>query len=119
MNRYAALGLVLDAYEGKRIIVLSPSHNASRDALEECARSPFAEGAEVRRANGAERITFGTLGCIRFQNVLRPLRGMFADVVFIDEAADRELQGFHRDDLYRDIQLVTAASRDDAPVIRA
>lgn len=118
MNRYAALGLVLDAYEGKRVVVLSPSHPAARDALDECARSPFAEGAEVYRANGAERILFGTLGSIRFQSVRRPLRGLTADVVFLDQDADRQLSAYERDRLGTDIRAAIQPG-DPGIVIRS
>lgn len=120
MNRYAALGLVLDAYEGKRIIVLSPSLTAARDARNECARSPFAETADVTSNPEPGRMMFPSGGMLRFQPVRSSLRGLSADVVFIDEEADRRLSSYiEYDELQRDLRLVTVQSRDDSPVIRA
>lgn len=108
MNRYAAAGLTADALAGKRIVVLSPTSGMAYDAMDTVVRTlddADPDTFRVRRANGEERIEFLSGGRIRFQSARFSLRGMSADVVFID--ADRVLSATHRADLHTDLREVT------------
>lgn len=93
MNKYAAVGILADAADGKRIIVVERDHRAVHEAVRvfrgfvEENRIP----ARVRVANGAERIILGA-GWVRFTTPRsNGMRGLTADVVFIDNDAHRVL----------------------------
>lgn len=94
MNRYAALGITLDAHEGKRIVVLVARAAAIRHAMDEVMRvlvDADPDDYQVRRAAGDERIQFISGGSIRFLSVGATTHGWTADVVFLDEDVDRML----------------------------
>lgn len=66
------------------------------------------DGYRVRRANGEERIEFAWGGRIHFGSVRTSLRGMTADVVFIDQEADRALSATERERLHAELGGVLA-----------
>lgn len=95
MNRFAAHGMIAEAQQGKRILVLAEAARTIRDEMDEVIR--LLEGADpdtydVRRARGAERISFPAGGCIRFQSALARIGGQSADVVFLDAGVDEMLR---------------------------
>jgi hypothetical protein len=114
MNRYAALGLVLDAmHERKQIIVLSSIASMIRGAMDEVIRSlddADPDAYRVRRAKGNESIEFMSGGRIRFQGARTSLRGHSADVVFLDADADREI---------RDLRDLHAVIHPHGEIVRA
>jgi hypothetical protein len=114
VNRFAALGLAAEALVSEsRIIVLTPRRRdiaaaiGCFESIPEIAEHP---GVRVDRRNGAERIDFAGRGRIVFTSVSSSLRGMSADVAFIDEAADRSLSPERLATLQADLEFVTAAS---------
>lgn len=122
MNRFAALGLAAEAFvTERRVIVLTPRREDISAAIA-CfeAESNITEcpGFRVRRTNGDECIDFGGRGRIDFTSAASSLRGLSADVVFIDDDADRLLTPARRAALYADLEHVTAAS-EHGEVVRA
>ncbi|WP_193596086.1 hypothetical protein [Microbacterium sp. YJN-G] len=114
MNRYAAAGISIDASAGKRIIVVTPIMGMIRSAMDEIIRSLDGvdpDSFRVRRANGAERIDFPSGGSIRFHSARSSMRGMSANVVYLDDNADREMT-----DAWRDLYAVT---HPNGEIIRA
>lgn len=113
MNRFAAVGLFVEAAKGSRILVLTPRHTDIGRALdcfmriEEVVTWP---GVRARRANGSQRIDLGGRGHIVFLSVASHLQGVDADIVFIDDEADRRLEDTARDRLYGDLRAVVSAS---------
>lgn len=108
MNRYAAHGIALDAaLSGKRVIVLTPTGIMIRDAMDEVIRSLERYDPdiyEVRRAKGNESIRFLSGGYVRFQSAQSNLRGLSADVVFLDVDADRQISRDTLHDVHAIIQ---------------
>lgn len=85
MNEYTAFGLFAEAAVGLRVIVLSHTMDASRQAMADF--EPFAkdDACTIHRSHGVERIQHPTGGSIDFTSQRSPrLRGMTADIVFID-----------------------------------
>lgn len=115
MNRYAASGITNDAYEaGLRIAVLSDSARGARDAFDEIEHHA-AGASSIRRSNGAERIDYPSGGTITFHRGVDHLRGVSADIVYLDGEAERQV---HDDDQWDALRAVLATSR--APqIIRA
>lgn len=114
MNRFAALGLAAEALvSDSRIIVLTPRRRDISTAIG-CFESvpDIAEypGFRLRRTNGDERIDFGGRGRIDFTSVSSSLRGLSADVVFIDGDADLSLSPARLATLRSDLERVTTAS---------
>ncbi|WP_417556228.1 hypothetical protein [Microbacterium sp.] len=90
MNRFAAEGLVNEAYEaGKRVLLVVPDVRDVEPAFRILAeRSP---GAQLRRVHGGGRIVFPSGGRVMFVAVnSHGHRGVAADIVFVDGVADRE-----------------------------
>lgn len=115
MNRYAAAGITNDAYEaGLRIAVLSDSTRSARDAFNEIEHHA-AGASRIRRANGAERIDYPSGGVITFHRSVDHLRGVTADIVYLDGDAERQVHEAGRQDALR---AVIATSRDPR-IIRA
>lgn len=83
MNRYAAAGLIADAHAGKDILVVTRGTRQAHtfDEIVTLA-GPL---CEIRRANGAQRVTFPSGGRIRFDSTTT---GHTADIVFIDAGVD-------------------------------
>lgn len=121
MNRFAAIGLFVEAAKGARILVITPRRQDISSALdcfmrvEEVATWP---GVRPRRTNGDERIDLGGRGRIVFHSVSSSLAGQSADIVFIDDEADRILDDAGRDRLYRDLRAITGYD-PTAEVVRA
>lgn len=121
MNRFAATGLYYEAAQGKRILVLTPRRHEIGDALNCFMRIDDVRewpGVRVRRTNGDERIELGGRGRIVFHSVMSSLAGESADIVYIDDEADRRLDDAGRDRLYRALRTITNAS-PSAEVVRA
>ena len=117
MNRYAAAGINADAIAGKRIIVITRDVQTSREALEEIAQAiPQDVDVVVRRANGAESISYPTTGGeITIRSYRQGARGVSADIVYLDEAVDPLLRGT---DAWTSLYANLAASQH-AQIIRA
>lgn len=116
MNRYAATGMMLDALDGKTILVLVHPGPALRAAMDE-VRAVLPDDPdtfELRRTNGAEQIRLPSGSRIRFthHHKLDALRGMSADVVYLDPEVDRQLTVHQWNDL-------RAAVRPSGEIIRA
>ncbi|MDR6142050.1 hypothetical protein QE375_001604 [Microbacterium foliorum] len=113
MNRFAATGLFIEAAKGQRILVITPRRHEIGDALdcfmriEDVATWP---GVRARRANGDERIDLTGRGRIVFHSASSSLSGQSADIVFIDDEADRRLSDTDRDRLYMRLRHVVAGS---------
>lgn len=92
MNRFVAAGLLADAAEGKEIIIATADRRSCREAftlVEDAAlrlahRFPF---ARVLRSAGSERIFMCSGGWLRFVSGRNSLRGLTADIVYVDDAA--------------------------------
>lgn len=116
MNEYAAKSMLLSISQGQRIVVVERDYHAVRDALHIIAaeNERIGSGAIVRRANGAERITHPGKGWMIFATPLSSrMRGLSADVVFIDNDAHRVIDGedWARIDRFReDIAALLATS---------
>ncbi|WP_313366623.1 hypothetical protein [Microbacterium sp.] len=121
MNRFAAIGLFVEAAKGQRILVVTPRRNEIAGALDcfmridEVAQWP---GVRVRRTNGDERIDLGGRGHIVFHSSSSHLQGMSADIVYIDDEADRRLEDSARDRLYADLCAVVSGS-STGDIVRA
>lgn len=92
MNEYAARSMLIDISAGQRIIVVERDYRAVSDAVRTIARENerIEWGAIVCLANGAERVTHPGGGWIRIATPWgNRMRGMTADVVFIDNDAHR------------------------------
>ncbi|MFC7430994.1 MULTISPECIES: hypothetical protein [unclassified Agrococcus] len=84
MNRFAALGLAIDAHRGRSIVVVTHGHEHA--ALDEILRA--ADGLEVSlvcRANGRHRIDFASGGSIELRYQGLEMRGMDVQTVYLDE----------------------------------
>lgn len=115
MNRYAAAGITNDAYEtGLRIAVLSDSARGARDAFDEIQHHA-AGASRICKANGAERIEYPSGGAITFHRSVDHLRGVSADIVYLDGDAERQV---HERDQWDALHAVLATSRDPQ-IIRA
>jgi len=92
MNKYAATAMLMTAAAGERIIVVERDHRAVRDAVQEF-REPneaYGFGAKIRVANGDESVRLPSGGRINFATPRSSrMRGLSADVVFIDNDAHR------------------------------
>lgn len=96
MNEYAARSMLIDIAAGQRIILVERDLHAVREAMRVIAaeNERIAWGAVVRRTNGAERVAHPGGGWIIFATPLSSrMRGLSADVVFIDNDAHRVLVG--------------------------
>lgn len=115
MNRYTASGITNDAYEaGLRIAVLSDSARGARDAFDEIQHHS-AGASRIRRANGAERIDYPSGGTITFHRSVDHLRGVSADIVYLDGDAEHQVYEHGQSDA---LHATLAASRDPQ-IIRA
>ena len=84
MNSYVVTGLLAEARDGKRVIVLSENGAGARHVFELLADEAGSEVA-IRRRHGEESISFpDSDGRIHFSSVRSGLRGWVADVVFVD-----------------------------------
>ena len=114
MNKYAALGLLLEAAEGKTVAVISRNQNLAGIALHDF-EVPLAHGWRARRTNGDQRIDAPSGGSIRFRSAGQSHRGMTFDVVYVDSDAADLLY----DDRVSEELRMTLSSRPDASIVRA
>lgn len=96
MNKYAVLGMLIDVYDGKRLVVVERDYQAVQAAVRVFAEvvqaMDLAGVLTVRRANGAESVQHPSGGRVVFATPRsNRMRGLSADVVFIDNEADRVL----------------------------
>lgn len=90
MNRYVVDGALADMRAGKRVVIAAESVAHARHCFHEFADRAV-EGETVRRANGQERIEHPSTGLILFRSVRgNALRGLTADVVYLDADASPE-----------------------------
>ena len=91
MNRFAALGLAVEAASGKSIIVVTRTVGQNRDVLDQLVAVPDASHciAEVRRANGEQGIDYFSGGKVRIRSHGQGTRGMSADIIFLDDGVDQ------------------------------
>lgn len=111
MNRYAAAGLIHEAMNDKAVIVLSPNASMSVDAMNAVVSAlgeVDPDAYRVRRTNGEQRVEFAWGGRICFGSVRTSLRGISADIVFIDQGADQTLSATERERLHSDLGGVLA-----------
>lgn len=90
MNKYAARGLILDAIEGRRILVLTVTTGEALRVLDELAAQIGNLDAKVRRINGLPRIDVPGGGRISVRSWRQSLRGNLYDVAFIEPGVDAE-----------------------------
>lgn len=116
LNRYVTAGVVEEAAQGRRILVVGINGTDVRASFEECmARLDVDELSRVTRANGAERIEFMSGGRIVFRSHRgHGHRGVSVDTVYLDAGVDRELSL----DQWASISACVAAS-PNAEIIRA
>lgn len=114
MNKYAALGLTIEAAAGKTVAVISRNNHLAGMALHEF-EVPLADGWRVRRTNGDQRIDAPSGGSIRFRSAGQSHRGMTLDVVYVDSDAADLLY----DDRVSDELRLTLSSHPDASIVRA
>lgn len=114
MNKYAARGLMTEAVNGRRVVVLSRDFHACRGAFETFAHEYLAE-VTLHRTRGEERITFPRGGSVSFVSVRQRavLRGLAVDVVFIDDDADRVLATSEISTLHADIRLALISTQGE------
>lgn len=83
MNKYAALGLAVEANDGKMILVITGSlvhSSAARGWLERCEVAP----SRVCRRNGEAEVEYPSRGRIVIRSKRQDVRGMAPDIVFVD-----------------------------------
>lgn len=114
MNRYAAWGIVQDARDGRRVLVVSPRQTEARTAFDEI--SAVTHGADrVIRASGRERIEHRNGGCVYFTTPRSTGgRGVAVDIIYIDAGADEQLDQERWNNL-----LPCLATSRDGEIIRA
>lgn len=113
MNKYAALGLLLEAAEGKTVAVISRTQQVAGMALDQF-EVPLGDGWRVRRTNGDQRIDSPSSGSIRFRSAGQSHRGWTVDVVYIDTDAAHLVIG----EILHDLHL-TLSSRPGACIVFA
>ncbi|TFV83147.1 hypothetical protein [Blastococcus sp. CT_GayMR16] len=102
MNRYVVDGVLADMRASKRVVVVAESGPLARRCLDECEARAVA-GEKVRRAHGEERIEHPYGGRITFHTIRGGgLRGVAADVVYVDADATLEQIG--------ELRLIVSAS---------
>lgn len=96
MNRYISSGLAQDAIDGKHVIFCGMATEAREAFYQVAAIAEEIPGerdlttgtihrAEIRRANGAELITFPSGGSARFMFRKDQLRNNVADVIYLSD----------------------------------
>ncbi len=109
MNRFAAVGLFVEAAKGKRIAVFTPRHADITDVLRCFERVPRVvewPGVRIRHYKGDSHIDLGGRGRITLHSVRSNVRGISADMVFINQDADRSLDDGRHDDFHRDARAI-------------
>lgn len=90
MNRYAALGMTLDALEGNNIMVLTRTREDKAGVIDELeAFAP--EGTRIARVRDGERITYPNGKHIVIRSHRQGVRGHSPNVCYLDEGVDPEM----------------------------
>ncbi|PPF39963.1 hypothetical protein [Pseudoclavibacter sp. AY1H1] len=91
MNRFAALGLAVEAASGKSIIVITRTLRQNADVLDQLVAVPDASHciAKTRRANGEQSVDYLSGGTVRIRSHGQGTRGMSADIIFLDDGVDQ------------------------------
>lgn len=90
MNRYAALGMTIDALDGKNIMVLTRTREDKAGVIDELeAFAP--EGTRIKRVKDGERITYPNGKHIVIRSHRQGVRGHTPNMVYLDEGVDSEL----------------------------
>lgn len=115
VNRFAALSLLAEAEAGKTVLVLSHTQRAARDAMDDFLQlSDGQPGIEVRRANGAERITFPSEGRLIFRSTQSTgHRGLLPGIVFVDWDCEASATPEQRERLWDHLQPLAATGRTE------
>lgn len=112
MNKFTARSLVGEAMiMGRDVVVISSHPSEARVAFDivasEAAKHDW-PGTRMERHHGGERIDFGT-GKISFTTASSAVRGMSADIVFVEERAREVLNAIGTRDLSSvDLSLIAA-----------
>lgn len=88
MNKYTALGLAVEANDGKIVLVITGGlthSSAARGWLAESSIKPH----RVIHTNGKAAVEYASGGRIDFRSKRQDIRGMAPDIVFVD--SDTEL----------------------------
>lgn len=111
MNKCTASALAAEAAAGARVLIVSHSVIAARQAFHDFDELAESVGAEVRRANGAQRLTFPSGGRVHFTSARATGgRGLAVDVVFVDWDVETELSVDELKRFYDDITPCLATS---------
>ena len=111
MNRYAAEGIIMRAFEdAQRFVIVNHNAHASREAFNELRSAASRMGvdstATVQAANGQEQYSYQHGGNIRFITLSKgdTLRGVTADTIYIDgETTDAALTTTMMQDMHASI----------------
>ncbi|MDJ1113224.1 hypothetical protein [Microbacterium dauci] len=121
MNSITARGLADEAeLRGKKVVVVSATVDHARDAFEEFEALGRPTVSHVTRANGRPRIDFVSSGSVRFVGHRQhgELRGISADVVFVDWDVETSAAIGELEELYDTARKMTV-TRAGARIIRA
>lgn len=88
MNKYTAVGLAQAAAGGARILVLTVDQQDVRFAIDPCLPLATEAQARVYRTNGTARIDYTSGGSLTFRSHRANLRGLSADVIYLDAGVD-------------------------------
>lgn len=114
MNRFTAMGLAFDAIvHDRRIIVLTSGSESISDVVagfESITELTSQPGFRAHHRNGEQGIELASGGRIDVRSVRSNLRGLSADVVFIDDVAVHKLMPTQLSALHDDIERVIAGS---------
>jgi hypothetical protein len=86
VNRYVAEGVLTDLFDGKNVLVLCADRGdirSTQDNILAALDTNDLPGLKVRRANGAESISYDT-GRVMFSSYHSSLRGLSPDVIVLD-----------------------------------
>ena len=84
VNRYVEAGLLADARDGRTVVVIQPRRRDAHSTFMALAQEARDSASAVLRANGRERIDFPSGGRVQFHTPGPGMRGVSADVVFIE-----------------------------------
>lgn len=118
MNKLAGIGMVMKAGIGRRVMVVTTSIPEAMEEVQS-ALDEFLPSLDyaytIHKSAGHERVEFNSGGGIRFFSNTLDIRGVSADVVFVDWPIANSMD--YRDLVYM-FKPVIATSRD-GEIIRA
>lgn len=92
MNIFAAQGIAQEAAAERRFIVVTARNDESNRALDLIiAASNEKSIARIRRSSGLQCIDYDGGGRVIVRSYRQSIRGLLADVVFVDAGVDAEL----------------------------